>query len=120
MAARLNHRHLAGPMNAVGDANSFVEPREIRAAAKEHMLAVVDDFVHTGMQVGTGPSAEIAAPFYQLHAQACLGQRAGSTHAGNPAADDGDCLLRYFGLLNQREPRMDDECEPGGFSLSAE
>ncbi len=31
------------------------------------MLAVVDDFVHAGMQVEAGAAAEITAPLDQIH-----------------------------------------------------
>jgi len=75
MAARLNHRHLAGPLDAIFHADAAIEADEIRAAAKEHVLAVVDDFIHARVQVGTGASAKIAAAFNELYAQPCLGQR---------------------------------------------
>ena len=58
------------------------------------MLAVVDDFVDAGMQVGACAAAEIAAALDQLHAQAGLGKGAGRAHAGHAAADDGDGFTR--------------------------
>ena len=63
---------------------------QIGAAAEEHVLAVVDDFVDAGMQIGAGAPAEIAAALDQLHAEAGLGQSAGRAHAGYAGADDGD------------------------------
>ena len=68
--ARLDHRHLAGPVDAVRDADASIEANEIRAAAKEHMLAVVDDLIDARMQIGTGAPAEVAAPLDELHAKA--------------------------------------------------
>ena len=80
-------------MDAFRDADAPVKADEIGAAAEEHVLAVVDDLAHAGMQVGAGPSAQVTAPLDQLHAQASLGQRAGRAHAGHAAADHGDGFL---------------------------
>jgi hypothetical protein len=74
-------------VDAVRDADAPVETDEIGAAAEEHVLAVVDDLVDAGMQVGAGASAEIAAALDELHAEPGLGQRAGRAHAGHAAAD---------------------------------
>ncbi len=57
------------------------------------MLAVVDDFIHAGMQIGTGSTAEIAAALEQLHAETGFGERAGGAHARDSASDYGDGLL---------------------------
>ena len=72
------------------DADAPIEADEIGAAAEEHVLAVVDDFVDAGMQVGGCAAAEIAAAFDELDAVAGFGEGAGGTHTGDAAADDGD------------------------------
>ncbi len=77
-------------MDFVFDADAAVEADEIGAAAEEDVLAVVDDFVDAGMQVGGGAAAEVAAALDELHAIAGFGEGAGGAHAGYAAADDGD------------------------------
>ncbi len=74
-----------------------VEADEIGAAAEEDVLAVVDDFVDAGMQIGGGAAAEVAAALDELHAVAGFGESAGGAHAGYAAADDGDGA--WFELL---------------------
>jgi hypothetical protein len=91
-AAGLDHCHLAGPVNLVRNAEMMVEADEIGAAAEERMLAVVDDFVDAGMEIGTGATTEVAAALDELHAEASLGESAGRAHAGDTCADDGDGL----------------------------
>ena len=51
-AAGLDHGHLGGPVDFLFDADAAVEADEVGAAAEEDVLAVVDDFVDAGMQVG--------------------------------------------------------------------
>ncbi len=94
-AAGLDHRHLAGPVNLIVDADALVEADEIGAAAEEHMLAVIDDFVDAGMQVGACAATKIAAALDELDTKAGIGQRAGSTHAGDAAADDRDRAVLF-------------------------
>src|SRR6185437_659508 len=89
-AAGLDHGHLGGPVDFVLDADAAIEADEVGAAAEEDVLAVVDDFVDAGMEVGGGASAEVAAALGELHAIAGFGEGAGSAHAGDAAADDGD------------------------------
>ena len=95
-SAGLDHGHLAGPVDAIVNADAAIEAHEIGAAAEEHMLAVVDDLVDAWMQVGTCASAEIATAFDKVHAESRFGQRTGSAHAGNAAANDGHGFLRNF------------------------
>jgi len=80
------------------NSDALIKTPQVGAAAEKDMLAVVDDLVDAWMKIGAGASAEIASPLDQAHAESTLCQSAGSTHAGHPAADDGDCLLP--GLLN--------------------
>ena len=89
-AAGLDHRHLAGPVNRSATPMRLIEADEVGAAAEQHVLAVVDDFVDAGMQVRRGAATEIAATFDELHAEAGFGQRTSGAHAGDAAADDGD------------------------------
>ena len=93
-SAGLDHGHLAGPVNVVGDADAPVEADEIGAAAEEHVLAVVDDLVDAGMQIGAGAAAEVAAPFDEVHAESGFGKSAGRAHAGHAAADDDHGFFR--------------------------
>ena len=79
-------------MDAAENADAAVEGDEIGAAAEEDVLAVVDDFVDAGMQVGGGAPAEIAASLDELHPIAGLSEGACGAHAGYAAADDGDGL----------------------------
>ena len=88
-----DHRHLAGPADAVRDPDAPVKTNEIRAAAEEHVLTVVDNLANARMQIRTGTPAQVAAPFDQFDAQPGLGQRAGRAHAGHAAAYHGDGLL---------------------------
>ena len=97
--ARLDHRHRARPVNALRNADAPVKPNQIRAAAKQHMLAVVDHLIHARMQIRTRPPAQVAAPLHQLHAQPGLGQRARRAHAGHAAANH-DHRLAYDQPLN--------------------
>jgi hypothetical protein len=75
-------------VDAIRDADALEETNQICAAAKEYMLAVVDDLVDAGMPVGTGTASKVAASFDEFDAQPGLGQRARSTHAGHATADD--------------------------------
>ena len=90
MAAGLDHGHFFGPVNLLFDADPAVETDEVGAAAEEDVLAVVDDFVDAGMQIGRGASAEVAAALDELHAVAGFGESAGCAHAGYAASNDGD------------------------------
>src|SRR5581483_6575830 len=81
-------------MNLIRHADPLVEADEIRAAAEEQVLAVVDDLVHAWMQIRARASAQVATTLDELHAEAGLSQRAGRTHAGHTAANDGHPLRR--------------------------
>ena len=93
--SRLDHGHIAGPADAVGDPDAPVEAGKVGAAAEEHVLAIVDDFADTRMEMGRGPSAEVGTPLDQLDAQPGFGQGAGGAHAGNPPAHNGDSSLHF-------------------------
>src|SRR6185503_547125 len=77
-------------MNLFFDTDAAVKGEKIGAAAEEDVLAVVDDFIDAGMQVGGGASAEVATAFDELHAIAGFGQCTRGAHAGDSAADDRD------------------------------
>ena len=89
-AAGLDHGHFGGPVDFVLHADAVIEADEVCAAAEEDVLAVVDDFVDAGMQIGGGAAAEVATALDELHAIAGFSERAGGAHAGDAAADDGD------------------------------
>ena len=96
-AARLNHGHLAGPVDLIVNANAFVESDEVGAAAEENMLTVVNDFVDARMQIGAGAPAQIAATFDKLYVKTCFSQRTGSAHAGDTTSDDRYRLVDALG-----------------------
>ena len=56
------------PSTTVRDPDAPVEPNEIRAAAEEHMLAVIDDLADARMRIGRSAPAKIAAPLDQFDA----------------------------------------------------
>ena len=85
--AGLDHCHVAGPVDLVIDANAAVEGEEIRVGADKRVLAVVDNFVDAGMEIGAGAAAEIRAALEEGDPQAGLGESAGGAHAGYAAAD---------------------------------
>ncbi len=86
-SAWLDHRHRARPVDSFRHADAPVKPNQIRAAAKQHMLAVVDHFIDARMPIGTRAPAQVAAPLHELHAQPGLGQRARRAHAGHAPAN---------------------------------
>lgn len=53
------------------------------------MLAVVDDFVYAGMQIGTRATAEVASSFNDTDFEPGLRKSAGGGQAGNAGANDG-------------------------------
>ena len=77
-------------MNAVCNADALIEADKICAAAEEHVLAVVDDLVDAGMQIGAGTAAEIGAALDEMDLETALGKSACSGKAGDAGADDGD------------------------------
>jgi hypothetical protein len=81
-------------MDAIRDADAAVETQQIGATAEEHVLAVVDDLIDSGMQIRRSSPAQIASLLDQLHTKASLCQSAGRAHASYAASDDGDSLLR--------------------------
>jgi hypothetical protein len=98
-AARLDHGHGACPVDFLVDADAAAEGNEIGAATEEDVLAVIDDFVDAGMEIGTGTAAEIAAAFNEMHAETGFSEGAGGAHAGDTAAND-DCGF-FFGLRHR-------------------
>jgi hypothetical protein len=77
-------------MNAICDADAPIKANQIRTATEQHVLAVIDNFVDTRVQVRRCAPTEIAATLDELHAITCLGKRASRTHAGDAAAHDSD------------------------------
>jgi len=60
-------------MNLIGDSDALVEGDQVGVGADQRMLAVVDDFVDAGVEVGGCTAPEIAAAFNELHAITGLG-----------------------------------------------
>ena len=80
-------------MNLISDADALVEGDEVCATAEESVLAVVEDFVDAGVQVGTSASAEIASSFDEMDQKFAVCKTAGGREAGDAAADDGNGFL---------------------------
>src|SRR5258708_1615779 len=100
-ASGLDQGHAAVPEDLVGDADPFVKADQVGAAAKENVLAVVDDLIGAGVKKRARPPAEIAAAFENSNAEAGAGQGACGGKAGYAAADDGDRgdgLARWRGV----------------------
>jgi hypothetical protein len=90
-------------VNPIRHANTPIEPLQIRATPKQHMLAVVDNLAHAWMQIRRSPPAQIPAPLNKPHSEACLRKRARSAHPRNPTANHGDALTRSgFRLAQSR------------------
>ncbi len=92
-AAGLDEGHLVEPADFIFDADAPVELDQIGADAKQHVLAVVDDFAGAGMLVGRSAAAEIGTPLEESDAKAGVGQGAGGGESGQAATGDGDCRL---------------------------
>ena len=77
-------------MNLRVNADTAVEGEEVGAAAEEDVLAVVDDFVDAGVEIGGGAAAEVAAAFDELDVITGFGEGAGGADASDAGSDDGD------------------------------
>jgi hypothetical protein len=95
-AARLDHGHVAGPVDTARNTYATVETDKICAAAEERMLAVVDDFANARMKIGACTPAQVAAALDQLHAQTSLCQSACCAHARHATAYYRDCFPRIL------------------------
>ena len=103
--ARLDHGHIAGPADAARNPYAPIEADEIGAASEQHVLTVVYHLADARMEIGRGPSTQVAATLDELHMKARLGQRAGRAHACNAATDDGDSPLRTLAQLSHTDRR---------------
>jgi hypothetical protein len=83
-------------VNLVGYADALVETLQVGAAAEQDVLAVVDDFVYAGMQIGGRPAAEIAAALDEVDGKSRFSQGAGRAHACDARADHRHRFLRAF------------------------
>jgi hypothetical protein len=83
-------------MNPIRNADAAIKANEIGAAAKQNMLAIIDDLLDTRVQIRASPPAKEAAPLDEFHAKASLGESAGRAHAGDTSADNRDGLLRIL------------------------
>ncbi len=92
-AAGLDHGHLARPVNLFELADPLVETNKIGAAAKQDVLAIVDDLVDAWMQIRACAAPKITAPLDESHAEPRLSECARGAHAGNAAAYHRHCLV---------------------------
>jgi hypothetical protein len=93
-SARFDEGHLIEPVNLAIDSDATVELDEIRAAAKQHVLTVVDNLTCAGMLVGRRAPTEIGASLEQGNVEAGRTQRACRRQSGQTASDHG-----YIGRL---------------------
>jgi hypothetical protein len=91
-------------MDAIRDTDAPIEALQIRAAAEEHVLAVVDGLADAWMPVGKSPPAQVGTPLDQLHAEAGLSQSAGRAHPRYAAADDRNGLPQIVLQSSQNNP----------------
>src|ERR1700724_681985 len=76
-AARLDKSHHVIPADFVFHADAAIELDQVGTAAKQDVLAVVDDFAGSGMLVGRCASAEIRPALKERDAKAGIGESAG-------------------------------------------
>jgi hypothetical protein len=74
------------PVDLTVNADPTVKLDQIRTAAKQHVLAVVDDFGGSGMLVRRGSSAKVGTTLKQRHSKSRSGERAGSGQASEAAS----------------------------------
>ena len=92
--ARLDHCHLACPVNLFECANALIEANKIGATTEQHVLAIIDNLVDAWMPIGACATSKIAASLHKLHAKSGLCESAGCTHACHSAADYGHGLVQ--------------------------
>ena len=78
------------PANLVFDAQPFVESDEVRAAAEQHVLAVVHHFAGARMLIRRSASAEIRPALEQGHPKATLGKGAPGGESRQSTPHHGD------------------------------
>src|SRR5208282_4995293 len=87
----LEERQLLIPANLVLNARAAIEIEQVGAAAKQYMLAIIDNFASTGMLIRGRAPTEIGAAFKQRDAKTGFCQNASSGQASQPASGDSDC-----------------------------
>jgi hypothetical protein len=68
------------------------QAQNIGAAAKNDVLAVVDDFINARMEIGGRTAAHIGPPLEQFYSVAILRQCARRSQSGNAAANYRDAI----------------------------
>jgi ectoine hydroxylase-related dioxygenase (phytanoyl-CoA dioxygenase family) len=86
------------------DPDAPVEADQIRAAAEEHVLAVVDDLIDAWMAIRACPATKIAPPLNEGHLESAVCKTTGSAHSGHASADYDH---RFFRDWRQVIPFLD-------------
>src|SRR4029077_16484842 len=93
--AWLDERHLVVPANSILHSDALIKLDQIGAAAKQHMLAVVDDFARSRMLVRRRSAAEKRTLLEQSDAESTFGQRASGRKARETASGHSDGGLSW-------------------------
>ena len=102
-AARLDKRHAVVPMNLVRDSDFFVELDQVRAYAKQNVLAIIHDLARPWMLVGRSAASEEWTFFKECHSEAEIRERARCCQPGQTASGD-----RNFWLGRNRSHQIED------------
>jgi hypothetical protein len=89
-AARLDERQAIEPANPVRSSDAPVKIEQIRAAAQENMLTVVDDLSRSGMLVGRSTPPDERPALEERNATSGVGQSTAGRESGDASADDSD------------------------------
>ena len=88
-SARLHKGHFIEPADFVFYANAPVELDKVRADAEKDVLAIVHNFVCSGMLIRRCAAAEIGTPLENCHPESAIRQRTCCRKTRETAARDG-------------------------------
>ncbi len=100
-SSRLEECQSLIPANLVLYSRAPVEIDQVRAAAQQHMLAVVDHLSGSGMLIRRCAPAKIRPAFEERHAKSRFRQGAARGQASQSASGYGDCR-RMWGIGHNR------------------
>ena len=86
----LEKRQFVIPANFVLDSRAAVKIEQVRAAAEQHMLAVINSLPGAGMLIGRCAPTEIGSAFKERDAKPSISQGASGGKARESASGDGD------------------------------